>query len=205
MARHPDSASALLGQRDYLIYLSTRSLGVLATAAQSVTMGWQVYDMARAERGIAESALYVGILGLVTFLPLFLLALPAGVVADRYPRKRVLSICFLGEAVCAALLVGTALSGHLTVNLLLGIAVLFGISRAFRAPAGVALAPMLVPEVLLPRAIAWSSLAFQMGSIGGPVLAGYMVGRWSSTHSYAVSLVLYLVPVVGLAFVRHPT
>jgi len=188
-----------------MIYLSTRTLGVLATAAQSVTMGWQVYDLARAERGVAESALYVGFLGLATFLPLFLLALPAGVVADRYPRKRVLSLCFVAEALCAVLLVGTALSGHLTVNLLLGIAVLFGIARAFRAPAGVALAPILVPEVLLPRAIAWSSLAFQVGAIAGPALAGLMVGHWSATHSYTVSLVLYLVPVVGLAFVRHST
>jgi MFS family permease len=88
---------------------------------------------------------------------------------------------------------------------LLVIAFFFGIARAFRAPAGVALAPMLVPKELLPRAIAWNSLAFQIGTISGPALAGYLVGSWSSTHSYAVSLVLYLVPVVGLAFIRRST
>jgi MFS family permease len=64
---------------------------------------------------------------------------------------------------------------------------------------------MLVPKELLPRAIAWNSLAFQTGTIGGPALAGYLVGAWSSTHSYAVSLVLYLVPIVGLAFIRRST
>jgi MFS family permease len=199
------SARDLLSERDFMVYLVTRALGVLGTVAQSVTMGWQVYDLARAERGVAESALWVGLLGLVTFVPLVVLALPAGVVADRYPRKTLLSLCFAGEALCAGLLVWSAAAGLLTVRVLLGIAFLFGVARAFRAPAGVALAPMLVPKSLLPRAIAWNSLAFQIGTISGPALAGYLVGRWSSTHAYGVSLVLYLIPIVGLALIHRPT
>jgi MFS family permease len=180
-------------------------VGVLGTVVQSVTMGWHVYELARAGSGVAESALYVGLLGLATFLPLFFLALPAGVVADRYARKTVLITCFLAEAVCAGALVAAAASGVLSVHLLIGIAFGFGIARAFRAPAGVALAPMLVPKVLLPRAIAWNSLAFQVGAISGPALAGLLVGRWSSTHSYAVSLGLYLAAVIGLSLITRPT
>jgi MFS family permease len=201
----PPSARALLKERDYMVYLVTRALGVLGTVAQSVAMGWQVYDLARAERGVAESALYVGLLGLATFLPLFFLALPAGVVADRYPRKTVLSACFAGEAVCAAALVWSSASGILNVEGLLVIAFFFGIARAFRAPAGVALAPMLVPVELLPRAIAWNSLAFQIGTISGPALAGLLVGHWSTTHAYAVALALYFVPIIGLSFIRRST
>jgi MFS family permease len=188
-----------------MVYLVSRALGVLGTVAQSVTMGWQVYDLARAERGVAESALYVGLLGLATFVPLFFLALPAGVVADRYPRKTVFVLCFAGEAVCAGALVWTSAAGALDVELLLVIAFFFGIARAFRAPAGVALAPMLVPKELLPRAIAWNSLAFQIGTISGPALAGLLVGRWSTTAAYAVSLALYLVPIVGVTFIRRST
>ena len=188
-----------------MVYLITRALGVLGTVAQSVTMGWQVYDLARAERGIAESALYVGLLGLATFVPLFFLALPAGVVADRYERKIIMAVCFAAEAVCAGALVGAAVLGVLSVSVLIGIAFAFGIARAFRAPAGVALAPMLVPKVLLPRAIAWNSLAFQIGRISGPALAGLLVGQWSSAHSYGVSFVLYLVPIIGLGFIARST
>jgi len=188
-----------------MVYLVTRAFGVLGTVAQSVTMGWQVYDLARAERGVAESALWVGVLGLATFIPLFFLALPAGVAADRYSRRNLLMACFGAEAVCALALVWAAAAGVLTVHSLVGIAFAFGVARAFRAPAGVALAPMLVPKPLLPRAIAWSSLAFQIGTISGPALAGLLVARWSSAHSYAVSLVLYLVPIVGLNFVRRST
>ena len=198
-------ARALLGERDYMVFLVTRAAGVLGTVAQSVTMGWQVYDLARADRGVAESALYVGFLGLATFLPLFFLALPAGVVADRYSRKKVLIGCFAAEAVCAGALVVAGILGFLSVQVLIGVAFAFGIARAFRAPAGVALAPMLVPKTLLPRAIAWNSLAFQVGTISGPALAGFLVGRWSSVHSYGVSLGLYLVPIVGLWFISRPT
>ena len=199
------SARALLRERDYMVYLTTRALGVLGTVAQSVTMGWQVYDLARAERGIAESALFVGLLGLATFVPLFFLALPAGVVADRYERKFILALCFAAEAVCAGALVGAELLGVHSVGVLIGVAFAFGIARAFRSPAGVALAPMLVPKVLLPRAIAWNSLAFQIGTISGPALAGFLVGQWSSAHSYSVSLVLYMVPIIGLGFIRRST
>jgi MFS family permease len=200
-----ESARALLRERDYATFLAARALGVLGTVLQSVTMGWHIYELARAGSGVAESALYVGLLGLATFLPLFLLALPAGVVADRYSRKMVLITCFLAEAVCAGALVAAAVLHLLSVRVLIGIAFAFGIARAFRAPAGVALAPMLVPKVLLPRAIAWNSLAFQLGTIAGPALAGLLVGRWSSAHSYAVSVGLYLAAVVGLAFITKPT
>lgn len=199
------SARALLRERDYMVYLTSRALGVLGTVAQSVTMGWQVYEMARVDRGLEESALIVGLLGLATFIPLFFLALPAGVVADRYARKTVLAACFAAEAVCAGALVGAAFLDVLSIRVLLFIAFAFGIARAFRAPAGVALAPMLVPPALLPRAIAWNSLAFQVATISGPALAGLLIGQWSPAVSYSVSLVLYLIPVVGLGFIRRDT
>ncbi|MHB1192953.1 MAG: MFS transporter [Longimicrobiales bacterium] len=198
-------ARALLRQRDYVVFLGTRVAAVLGTVAQSVTIGWQVYDLARAERGVAESALYVGLVGLATFLPLVVLALPAGVVADRYPRKAILMACFAGQSVLAGTLAWTAATGMLSVRALIGFAFVFGITRAFFAPANAATAPMLVPLPLLPRAIAWNSLAFQIGTISGPALAGLLVGHWSSAHSYAVSLALYLLAATGLATLRHST
>jgi len=188
-----------------VVFLVTRGCGVLGTVAQSVTMGWQVYDLTRAERGVAESAFFVGLLGLATFLPLFFLALPAGVVADRASRKAILIACFAGEALCAAALLVAAARGALTSYGLIAVAFGFGVARAFRAPAGTALAPMLVPRQLLRRAIAWNSLSFQLGSISGPALAGLIVGRWSSAHAYGVALALYLVAILGLLSIRRPT
>ncbi len=188
-----------------MVFLGARFFGVLGTAAQSVTMGWQVYDVARADRGVDEAALLVGLLGLSTFIPLFLLALPAGLVADRLPRREVLLACFAGEAACAGALLVAAALGQVTVPVLLAVAVAFGAARAFRAPAGSALAPMLVAPRQLPLAIAWSSLAFQLGTICGPALAGVVVGRWTAAHCYAVVLALNLVPIAGLLTIRRPT
>lgn len=168
-------------------------------------MGWQVYDLARANHGVAQSALFIGLLGLATFLPLFCLALPAGVIADRYSRRMVLIVCFLAEALCAAALMIGGLLGVLSVPVLIGIAFAFGVARAFRAPAGVALAPMLVPPALLRRAISLNSLAFEFGSITGPALAGVIVARSSSAMAYAVSLSLYLAAVAGLTLISRPT
>jgi MFS family permease len=199
------SALALLRQRDYMVFLATRVAGVLGTVAQSVTLGWQVYDLSRAERGVAESALNVGFVGLATFLPLVFLALPSGVAADRYPRKTILMACFSAQAVLAAGLAWTAASGLASVGSLVAFAGAFGVTRSFIAPANAAMGPMLVPPHLLPRAIAWNSLAFEIGTIGGPALAGALVAQWSSAYSYLVSLLLYLGPVVGLAAVRGST
>jgi MFS family permease len=198
-------AQALLKERDYMVFLTTRFFGVLGTVAQSVAMGWQVYDLSRLERGVAESALYVGLLGLATFLPLFVLTLPAGLVADRYSRRAVVMACFAAEAACAGTLVGATWWGRMSVTVLLGVAFAFGVARAFRAPAGTALGPMLVSAELLPRAIAWNSLVFQLGAISGPALAGVVVGRWSAAGCYAVAFGLYLVPIAGLSTIRRPT
>ena len=200
-----DRLGTLFRQRDLMVFLASRGLGVLGTATQSVAMGWQVYDLARAGHGVAESSLYIGLLGLATFLPLFFLALPAGVVADRYSRKAIMVFCFAGEAVCAGLLVITAMMGILSVELLIAIAVGFGISRAFRAPAGTAIGPMLVPKELLPRAIAWNALVFQIATIMGPALAGLLVGRWSTASAYGVCVALYIVSMIGLGLIRTET
>ena len=199
------STRAMLRQRDFLVYLASRGCGVLGTEGQSVTMGWQVYDLARASRGVAESSLYVGLLGLSIFLPLFALALPAGLVADRYSRRRTLMLCYTAEIVCAVGLTILSATGHLTEESLIAIAFGFGVARAFRAPAGVAMAPMLVPRTLLPRAIAWNALTFQVGSISGPALAGALVGHWNSTVAYAVCVGLYVISVFGLWMIRRPT
>ncbi len=200
-----EGARALLRQRDYMVFLTTRGLGVLGTQSQTVTMAWQVYALARLHRGVAESALYVGFLGLASFLPRFFLTLPAGVVTDRHARRTILVVCFVVEAVCALALAWAAVAGVASVPVLIGVAFTFGIARAFRAPAGAALGPMLVPKDLLPRGIAWNSLVAQAATIVGPALAGLLVGTWSPAVSYGVSLGLYAVAVTGLLFIRRPT
>ena len=195
------SARALLKERDYLLFWGTRWTGSFAIQLQSVAMGWQMYALARADRSVAESAFLVGMIGLAVFVPVLLLTLPAGEAADRYDRKRVLVLCLLGEiATVLALAIATA-RDHASPALLLVIAAMFGVFRAFFAPANTALGPMLVPRALLPRAIAWNSLAWQSASIAGPAAAGFLVARSAET-AYFTAFGLNVVSVVLVLSIR---
>ena len=198
------SGRALLKERDYLRFWASRWMGSLGSQIQSVTMGWQVYTLSRRTLGVGASALNVSLVGLITFAPLFLLALPAGETVDRHDRRKVLLFCYAGEASAVTVLAVAAFSHHASVPLLLGLALAFGTSRAFFGPATTALGPMLVPRPLLPRAIAWNSLAWQSASIAGPAVGGILVAI-SPGASYAATLGLYLAAALVLMTIRKNT
>ena len=190
--------------RDYSLLWIARFAASLGIQAQAVTLGWQVYTLARLDRTVPEAALWVGLLGLVQFAPLFLLALPAGEIVDRRSRRNVMTAALGVEALCAAALAGLALMERPPLAAVFGVAAVFGAARAFIAPSGSALAPMLVPREVLPRAIAANSIAFQFGSIAGPALGGLLVAH-SSGLSYAVIGALYATAAVLLLLIRTRT
>ena len=195
------SARALLKERDYLLFWASRWTGGFAGQIQSVAMGWQMYALARRDHSVEESAFLVGMIGLAAFVPVFLLTLPAGEAADRYDRKKVLLVCLAGEIVSVLGLALATLNGYATPWLLMVIAALFGAARAFFAPASTALGPMLVPRKLLPRAIAWNSLAWQTASIAGPAAAGILLVRSAET-AYFTAFGLYGVSAVLTFMIR---
>jgi MFS family permease len=198
------SARALLREGDYVRFWASRWMGSLGSQVQSVTMGWQIYAISRQTLSVGASALNVSLIGLITFAPMFLLALIAGESADRHDRRNVLLLCYAGETTGVVALVVASFTGHASVPLLLAIAFLFGTSRAFFSPAMAALVPMLVPRPLLARAIAWNSLASQSASILGPALGGLLVAI-SPGAAYATTLVLYVAAALCLANIRGVT
>jgi MFS family permease len=203
-AASPDvvpSARALLKERDYLCFWTSRWTGSFAAQIQSVAMGWQMYALARLTHTVQESAFLVGMIGLAAFIPVFLLTLPAGETADRYDRKKVLLICLTGEIATVLTLAIASWKGWASVPMLLGVGFVFGASRAFFAPANTALGPMLVPRPLLPRAIAWNSLAWQTASIAGPAAGGLLVAI-SPAHAYFTTFGLYLIAGVAVFMIR---
>ena len=146
----------------------------IAQMAMVIVIGWQVYDIARETMGVKEAALRLGIIGLVQFVPLFLLTPVSGWVADRLDRRHVARAVVGLEMLCALALFSATWSGALTLPILYGVAALLGVARAFAGPALGALAPNLVPRDLLPRAIALSSTAWQAGAIAGPAIGGIL-------------------------------
>jgi predicted MFS family arabinose efflux permease len=135
----------------------------------------------------------------VQVLPVVLLALPAGHVADRYDRKRVViaSLALLG--LCS---VGLALLSSTEGSLVLIYAclVLVGVARAFHGPASSALLPQVVPAEHLTNAATWSSSAWQGASIAGPALGGLVIaiqGTALPVYLGNAAIVLVLILVIG--------
>jgi MFS family permease len=160
-----------------------------------VAIGWEVY----AQHG---SALDLGWIGLAEFVPMFVLALPAGQLADRAPRRLVFAGSLL---VGAAVGVGLALvsdSGNTAVAPYLALAAGAGTSMALGTPAARALPPTLVPPELLQSAMTLRSIATQIGQVSGPALGGLLYGV-SPSLVYLLAAGACLV-AAALVMAMHP-
>ena len=146
----------------------------IAQMAMVIVIGWQVYDIARQTMSIREASFWLGMIGLVQFVPLFILTPISGWTADRLDRRYIARAVVSLELFCALVLFIATWRGFIDLPILFGIAALLGVARAFAGPALGALAPNLVPRELLPRAIALSSTAWQVGAIAGPSLGGIL-------------------------------
>ena len=169
----------------------------IGSLAMVIVIGWQVYDIARQTMGIKEAALRLGFIGLVQFVPLFLLTLITGWTADRLDRRWIARGSVALELACAIALGWFAWRHTTTLGALYVVAAMLGVGRAFAGPALGALAPNLVPREILPKAIALSSIAWQMGAIIGPALGGYLYA-WTPFAPYAGSAILFVVASAGL-------
>jgi MFS family permease len=169
----------------------------IGSLAMVIVIGWQVYDIARHTMGLKEAALRLGIIGLVQFVPLFLLTLVTGWTADRLDRRWIARAAVALEFGCALTLGWLAWTQTTTLVALYTVAALLGVGRAFAGPALGALAPNLVPRKILPRAIAMSSIAWQTGAILGPAAGGYLYA-FAPFAPYAASGALFAIAFAGL-------
>lgn len=192
MARPPLPSSSIFRHGDFARLCATRFLSSLATQAQAVTIGWQVYNVARQTHTVPESAFLVGMIGLAQFLPLFALSLVSGATADRRDRRKLVLTCMIGDIAIVLTLAVLSLSHSPSLPLIFALSAGFGVVRAFLGPATTALGPMLVPRDELPRAIAWSSMAWQSASIIGPMIAGLLIAA-SPAVAYAAAGLAYMI------------
>jgi MFS family permease len=166
-ARKWSPGLAALQERDFALYAGASFLATIALQIQATALAWQIYE-------ITHDPLQLGLVGLVEFLPAALLALPAGHLADRMDRRRLIVIG-AGAELCAALvLIGLAVTGHITEIAILAVAFCFGVARAIATPAARALMPNLMPKEHFASAVAWSSSSWQVATIAGPGLGGLL-------------------------------
>jgi len=199
---------------DFRVYWLARLASTIAQISMVVVIGWQVYDIARQTMDLKQASFQLGLVGVVQFVPLFALTLVTGWAADRIDRRYIARAVLALEALCAAILAWLAWTHTTTIPALFGVAALLGVARAFAGPALQALAPNLVPREILPRAIALSSIAWQVGAIFGPAVGGYLYAA-APYLPYAVATVLFAIsllcvfligpkPQAGVDRNRHP-
>ena len=159
---------------DFRAFWLARLTTTIGQMAMVIVIGWQVYDIARETMDIRDAAFQLGLIGLVQFVPLFVLTPISGWTADRLDRRHIARAVILLELLCALILFASTFGGFVNLPILFGVAALLGVARAFAGPALGAMAPNLVPREILPNAIALSSTAWQSGAIIGPALGGIL-------------------------------
>src|SRR5467141_4827822 len=187
-------SSSLLRHRSFLLFLLTRSFSRFSSQVAAVAIGWQLYDL-------TGSALDLGLVGLVHFVPVVVLTLVVGQVADRYDRRAVVVVCEIAQAGATAVLALGSTGGWLDRRGILTTVAVLGAARAFENPARAALVPRLVPLARLPRAIASVTSAGQSARIVGPALGGALYALGPTTVYVAVGA-LYLVGATLMALVH---
>jgi MFS family permease len=172
--------------REYRFYLFGYLAVNMGANMQSVAVGWELYER-------TGSAMALAWVGLVQALPIMLLALPAGQLADRLDRRR---IVLFGLVVMAMASLGLAIVSHQHGSVEWMYAMLFfgAGGRAFFWPASQALLPQLVPTDTFGSAVTWRSTAYQIACVTGPALGGLMIGLQRTTMwVYVVDAAMALV------------
>src|SRR5580658_3072542 len=163
----PRAGRAAFTHPAFVLFQIARFLIVVAVEMQAVAVGWQVYE-------ITKKPLDLGLVGLAQFLPGILLFPISGHASDRFERRRVLSTCYVGFAICSALLLGLAHAGFHSVRAIYVVLVLLGVVRSFNSTASRSILPQLVPEEHFPNAVAWNATIFQAATILGPSFGGIL-------------------------------
>jgi MFS family permease len=180
MARSVTEPTSPLRIADFRSFWLARFLAVFSTLSMVVLIGYQTYDVARGiyHMDRRDAAFMLGLLGAAQFVPLMLLTPIAGVAADRFDRRVVVLCANCVDATIALSLAFATWYQVLSLPLLFALAAMLGASRVFNGPALSAIAPNVVPPSLLPKAIALSSIAWQIGTVIGPAVGGLLFA-WS--------------------------
>jgi len=159
------------------------------------SIAWHVFDL-------SHSAFYLGLTGLIQFVPVLALTLVGGVVADSFDRRRVINLAQIVLLCCGSLLFWSTHSGSVTLPLLYMTVAAISSAGTFEAPARSALLPTLVPRERFPRAVTIASTNQALAFATGPALAGVLIASFGIGAAYAGYVVLIVIAFAGVTNLR---
>jgi predicted MFS family arabinose efflux permease len=180
--------------RDFRLVWLGACLSSIGTWMQIVAQGWLIYRLSHSASLLALDQFLGGI-------PIFLLSLLGGVVADRIERRKILLTSQYVQMATATLLTVLVATGRVHVWHILSLSFVSGLAQAFGAPAYLALIPTLVESEDIPNAIALNSIQFNMAVTIGPALAGQALAKLGEKWCFGLNAVSFVAPVIGLSMI----
>ena len=184
-----------LASRDFVLFIIGQFVSVIGTWMQNTVQPYLAYDISR-------SSLDLGLIGAASTLPTFLLALPAGVLVERWDKRKTAIILQAVMGALAFVLAALTFSRQIQIWHIALIAFVFGTASAVEITARQAMLIELVGREALPSAIALQTTAFNLGRVLGPSLAAPFMAAGSEGNAFLVNGLSFLFVIVGLLFAR---
>jgi MFS family permease len=186
---------AALRVRNFRIYLAGHGVASTGTWMQSIALDWLVLEL-------TGSASAVGITMALQFLPMLLLGMYGGMIADRYPKRAILMVTqSLNGALSAGLAVLT-ITGHVRVEYVYLFALAAGLVFVVDNPTRQVFVNEVVPAPYVRNAIALNAAVFQTSRLLGPAVSGVLIGTVGTGWAFAANATSYLAPLIGLLVIR---
>jgi predicted MFS family arabinose efflux permease len=180
--------------RDFRLMWFGACTSSIGTWMQIVAQGWLIYRLSHSAFLLALDQFLAGI-------PIFLLSLIGGVVADRTERRKILLISQYIQMACAGVLTTLVATEVVRVWQILSLSFVAGVAQSFGGPAYQALIPTLVDREDMPNAIALNSIQFNLAVTVGPALAGITLARLGEKWCFGLNALSFLAPVVSLLII----
>ena len=187
-----------LGHRNFRLYFAGHLVSLVGWSMHSVAQPWLVLDL-------TDSPFYVGLVAMLGTVPIMILALLGGVVADRFPKRRVLFVTQTSAMIIALLLATVVLSDVVSLTHVMIASTLLGMTAAFDIPSRQAFVVDLVGKQDLMSAIALNSASFNSSRIIGPGVAGLIIGAVGVGACFLINGVSYLALIFALVMMRLAT
>ena len=190
------STLAAVRVRNFRIYLAGQSVASTGTWMQSIAQDWLVLEL-------THSPAAVGLTMAMQFLPMLVLGMYGGMIADRYPKRRLLMVTQSVNGLLATLLAILTISGEIRVGQVYLLALAGGLVFVVDNPTRQVFVNEVVPARYLRNAIALNAAVFQTTRLVGPAVAGLLINAVGCGWAFAANAVCYLGPLTGLALIRE--
>ena len=188
---------------EFRFYIIARFFFILVLSMQATLISWKVYEITR-------DPFSIGLIGLIEFVPAVIMALYSGHIIDRNDKKKLLVFSFAGNIILTIALTLATLSGtmdylgdRMVLYIIYAVIFCIGIMRAFSGPTSFALVSQLIPKEELPNAITWHSGSWQIATVTGPALAGFLYGTIGVSNTFYWMVLGLAIALTSLLFLSN--